>query len=101
MEFKTESDYRLLPKILVSKQAILNPKNINHRSFGYAIMFDLNPKDWRIYSAKPAKDIHFDKLGLNKIKYPVLLNEVPACEEQLNIRINVFTFDDAAGFKRH
>ena len=46
-------------------------------------------------------DIHFEQLGLNKIKYPVSLNEVPACEELRNIRINIFTFDDAAGFKRH
>ena len=101
MELNTESDYRLLPKFLVSKGAILNPKNIDHRSFGYAIMFALNPKDWREYSSKPENDIHFAQLGLNKIKYPVLLDEIPACEEQLNIRINVFTFDDAAGFKRH
>ena len=53
MELQTESDYRLLPKFVVSKQTILNPKNINHRSFGYAIMFALNPKDWREYSSKP------------------------------------------------
>ena len=53
MELQTESDYRLLLKFLVSKQAILNPKNIDHRSFGYAIMFALNPKDWREYSSKP------------------------------------------------
>ena len=45
MEFKTESDYRLLPKFLVSERAILNPKNIDRRSFDYAIMFALNPKD--------------------------------------------------------
>ena len=31
----------------------------------------------------------------------MLFDEVPAREEQLNIRINVFTFDDAAGFKRY
>ena len=64
-------------------------------------MFTQNPKDWREYSSKPEMDIYFEQLGLNKIKYPVLLNEVPSCEEQLNIRINVFTFDDEAGFKRH
>ena len=101
MELITGSDYRLLLKFLVSKRAILNPKNIDHRSFGYAIMFAQNRKDLREYSSKPSMDIHFEQLGLNKIKYSVLLNEVPACEEQLNIRINVFTFDDAAGFKRH
>ena len=101
MELITGSDYRLLPKFLVSKREILNPKNIDHRSFGYAIMFAQNPKDWREYSSKPSMDINFEQLGLNKIKYPVLLNEVPACEEQLNIRINVFTFDDATLFHSH
>ena len=45
MKLNTESDYRLLPKFLVSKRAILNPKNIDHRSFGYAIMFALHSKD--------------------------------------------------------
>ena len=64
-------------------------------------MFALNPNDWRISSSKPAKNINFEKLGLNKIKYLLLLDEVTACEEQLNIRINVFTFDNTAGFKRH
>ena len=101
MELITGSDYRLLPKVLVSKRAILNPTNIDHRSCGYAIMFAQNPKDWKEYSSKPSMDIHFEQLGLNKIKYPVLLNKVPACDEQLNIGINVFTFDDAAAFKRH
>ena len=83
MKLNTESDYRLLPKFLVSKRAILNHKNIDHRSFGYAIMFALNPKDWREDSSKTEKDIHFKQLGLNKIKYPVLFEEIPACEEQL------------------
>ena len=85
MELMTESDYRLLLKFLVSKRAILNPKNNDHVSFGYAIMFAQNPKVWREYSSKPKMNIYFEQLGLNKIKYPVLLNEVPACEEQLNI----------------
>ena len=101
MELITSSDYRLLLKFIVSRRAILNPKNINHRSFSYSIMFVSNPKDWREYFSKSSMDIHFEQLGLNKIKYPVLLNEVAACEEKLNIRINVFTFDDAAVFKRH
>ena len=101
MELITGSDYRLLPKFLVSKRAILNPKNIDHRSSGYAIMFAQYPKNWREYSSQPSMDIHFEQLGLNKIKYPVLLNEVPACDKQHNIRINVFTFDNAALFKHH
>ena len=54
MEFNTtESDFRLLPKFLVSKRAILNPKNCDQRSFGYAIMFALYPKDWKYYASNP------------------------------------------------
>ena len=101
MELQTESDYRILPKYLISKRAILNPMNNDHRSFGYGIMFALYPNDWKIYKLKPQSDHHFRDKGLDKIKYPVLIDEIPALEEQLNIRINVFTFDDAAGFKRY
>lgn len=102
MEFNTsESDFRLLPIFLASKRAILNPKNCDLRSFGYAIMFALYPNDWQFYASNPRNDINFEQLGLNKIKYPVLVDEIPACEEQLNVRINLFTFDDAAGYKRH
>ena len=64
-------------------------------------MFALYPNDWKLYFSKPEQDKHFNHIGLNKIKYPVLLDEIPICEEQLNTRINVFGFDDASGFKRH
>ena len=95
------SDFSLLPRYLLSKRAILNPKTIDYRSFGYAIMFSFHPNDWKLYKYKPDLDGNFEKHGLHKIKYPVLLEEIPALEEQLNIRINIFTFDDSAGFRRH
>ena len=101
MSLTSVSDFRLLPTFLVSKRAILNPKNIDHRSFGYAIMFSFHPNDWRFYKSKPELDGNFEKHELHKIKYPVLHEEIPAIEKQLNIRINIFTFDDSAGLKRH
>ena len=97
----SESDYRLLPSFLFSKRAILNPTNIDQRSFGYAIMFYLHPNDWQKFKSKPHLDVNFEKDGLNQIKYPVLLEKIPALEDQLDIRISVYTFDDAAGLKRH
>ena len=36
MKLITGSDYRYFPKFLISKRATLNPKNIDHRSFGFA-----------------------------------------------------------------
>ena len=44
---------------------------------------------------------NFEKHELHKIKYPVLLKELPALEDKLNIRINIFTFDDSTCLKRH
>ena len=49
MEIQTESDYRLWQTILVSKRELSNPKNFDHRSFGHAIMFALNPKNLKEY----------------------------------------------------
>ena len=54
-----------------------------------------------MFKLQPHSDKNFEKDGFNKIKFPVLLNEMPALEEQLNIRISIYTFDDAAGLKRH
>jgi hypothetical protein len=101
MALTTEIDYRMLPKYLLTKRAILNPRNNDYRSFDYAIMFALNPNDWRICALNPQNKFKFTNFGLDKLKYNVLLVEIPAYEELLNIRKNVFTFDDVAGFKRH
>jgi hypothetical protein len=43
----------------------------------------------------------FPQHGLHKIKYPFQIDDIPAPEDQLNILINVFTYDDATGYKRH
>ena len=101
MSLQSESDFRLLAKFLVSKRAILNPTNMDHRSFGYAIMFFLHPNGWKMFKSKPHLDDNFERYGLNNIKYPVLLEEIPALEDQLDIRISIYTFDDPSGLKRH
>ena len=47
-----------------------------------------------------ASNSRFIQHGLDKIKYPVLPNEIPALENTFHIRINLFSFDDAFGYKR-
>ena len=98
---QAQSDYRLLPIFLQSKLAILNPRNNDLKSFGHAIAFSFHPSDWTNKPFKQASETRFREHGLNKVKYPVLLEEIPALEELLNLRINVFTFSDPDGFKRH
>ena len=96
------SDFRLLPKFLISKGAILNPKNQDNRSFGYALAYFYHPNDWGYnpYKTSQPPD-RFIEHGLDKIKYPVHLEDIEGLEDQLNIRINIFTFDDPDGYKRH
>ena len=43
----SETDFRLLPKFLQSKRAILNPMNNDHCSFGYAIVLFYHPGEWK------------------------------------------------------
>lgn len=94
-------DYSPLPDFITSKRAVLNPMNDDDRSFGHAIVYALHPNDWGHNQFQNPHPDRFVQHGLDKIKYPVLVSDIPALEDQLNIRINVFTFDDSEGFKRH
>ena len=96
----SESDFRLLPKFLQSKTAILNPQNNDLRSFGYAIIYAFHPSDWYYSRSHIPLEERFAQHGLDKINYPVKIQDIPSLEEQLNIRINVFSFIDGSGFKR-
>ena len=99
-----ESDFRLLPKFIQSKPAILNPQNNDHCSFGYAIVLFYHSGEWKYrfnsIMAERLKQRLFEH-KLDQIKYPVQVRDIPAIEDQLNLRINVFTFDDPTGYRRH
>ena len=97
----SESDYRLLPSFIASTLSVLNPRNNDLKSFGHAIAFVLHPTDWRYRRVFSASNSRFIEHGLDKIKYPVLPNEIPGLEDKLHYRINLFSFDDAFGYKRY
>ena len=97
----SESDYRLLPSFIASTRSVLNPRNNDLKSFGHAIAFALHPTDWKSRKVYSASNIRFSQDGLDKIKYPVLPNEIPGIENKLYYRINLFSFDDAFGYKRY
>jgi hypothetical protein len=80
MGLTNEGDFLMLTKYLISKRAIINLRNNDHRSFGYSIIFAFIPNDWRIYARNPQNDYKFNKIGLDKLKYPVLIDELPAIE---------------------
>jgi hypothetical protein len=93
------SDYRLLPKFIVSTRSVLNPKNYDDQSFAHAIAYFYHPNDWNNRSA-PSRESRFQQHRLNQIPNPVTLQNIEALEDLLNLRINLFTFDDLEGYKR-
>ena len=101
MAHGSESDYKLLLSFIASTLSVLNPRNNGLKSFGHAIAFALHPTDWRCRRVYSASNNRFSQHGLDKIKYSVLSNEIPELEDKLHMRINLFSFDDAFGYKRY
>ena len=96
----SESYYRLLPSFIISTRSVLNPINNDLKSFGHAIGFALHPTDWRSRRIFSASNSRFIQHGLDKIKYLVLSNDISSLEERLQLRINLFLFEDILGYKR-
>ena len=96
-----ESDYRLLPCYNLSTRSVLNPINQDLKSFDHAIVFAHYPTDWNARRGQPAKEERFIKHGLDKLKYPVFPYDISESENQLRMRINLFSFDDQSGYRRY
>ena len=91
--------FRELPPFLSKKRAIINVQNTDNRCFGYALLSALEPAQ-----ANPHRstnyDHYFTRYGLDKIQYPVTINQIPEIEDQVQVCINVFTFWDDEGRAR-
>ena len=92
--------FKPLPEFLQSKRAIVNVQNRDNRCFGYAILSALFPVQQNPHRPQ-AYHQYFQQIGLHAIDYPVTPDQIPRLEEQLNLRINVFTFFDDEGKGRH
>ena len=100
----SESDFRLLPLFIQSKRAILNSLNNDHCSFGYANFLFYHPGEWKSRFKSLISDKlkqRFSEHRLDQIKYPVQIIDIRSIEDQLNFRINVFSFDDSIGCRRY
>ena len=91
--------FRELPPFLSKKHAIINVQNADNRCFGYALLSALEPAE--SHPHRPSNyDRYFERRRLDKLQYPVTLNQIPEIEERLQLCINVFTFWDDEGRAR-
>ena len=80
----------------MTKKAIVNVQNQDNRCLGFPVRVALHPgahePQHAFYYYR-----HFAEHGLDQLQYPVSPDQVPQLEEQLNLRINVFSFFDDEG----
>ena len=92
--------YTALPKFLAAKKAIVNVQNPDQRCFGYALLAALYPQDINADRYGQYAQ-YFQAERLNSIEYPVQPEQIPAIEETLNLKLNVFSFYDDQGKARY
>ena len=95
--------HRELHPYLKANKAIINIQNTDDRSFGYALLWFLDPlrdrtKRWRpnLYT-----EAMFERNNLVDLPYPSPPNDIHLYEIQLQININVFSFFDDERKARH
>ena len=94
--------YAELPDFLKNKRAIVNVQNKDNRCFGFAILSwwkakEKNGKTRNLERPRYYKEEDFQELGLEKLSYPVKPEDTRLMEEQLHIKINVYTYNDDEG----
>ena len=95
--------YQDLPPLLVKKTSILNIRNKDNRCFGYCLVaylleLERNQQGIKKPLIQPRRPYHyyphFERFALSNIQYPVSPRDIPTIEDQLQIKINIFSFFD-------
>ena len=89
------SSYIDLPKVIKSKEAIINMKNDDNKCFLWCVLRALNLKDKNNERIDGDLKSKVDTLGMGDIKYPVSLKDINKFESlNSNIEISVFAYDE-------
>ena len=91
--------YIPLPPHIQNRKATINIKNDDDKCFMYCLgrVLDSNPEKNNLERvSKHLKKVCTD-LGLDKIKMPVTVTDIPNIEKKFNISINLYSFDDDNG----
>jgi len=95
-----------LPKFLKDKKAIVNVNNKDNRCFGFSILaalyHDHLPTHLQLRKSRPGTyKCLFTQHGLDKLAYPVGIEDVAEIEKQIGIGINIFSYSDDKGVDRY
>ena len=88
--------YIELPSIIQNKKATINIQNKDDKCFMYCLGRALDPSPEKDHLERVTKHLKnvCAELGLDKIKMPISLKDIPKIEKDFNIDINVFGFKD-------
>ena len=89
------SSYIDLPKVLKSKEAIINMKNDDNKCFLWCVLRALNLKDKHNERTDGDLKSKVDTLNMEDIKYPVSLKDINKFESlNSELAISVFAYDE-------
>jgi len=94
------STYFKIPETLEKGHAVVNIKNNDNKCFLWSILACLHPK-----SNNPNRLLHYvryeKELNMKGISYPVHVKQIPKFENQNDISVNVFGFEEGEFFPIH
>ena len=88
------NSYIPLPKGIENKKGLINLKNKDNECFRWCHIRHLNPQDKDPQRIKKTDKQYIDQLDYSGISFPVTINQIPTIEEQNNIRISLFAYEE-------
>ena len=86
--------YKPFPNVITKKKAVINMENNDDQCFKWAVTRALNPVENNPQRIKGILRTQAEKYNWNDIKFPMKLKDILKFENNNNINVNVFSYDD-------
>ena len=86
--------YKPFPKVIMKKKAVINMENKDNQCFKWAVARALNPVDRDSERITKILKTQAEKYNWNDIEFPTKLKDIHKFENNNNVTVNVFSFDD-------
>ena len=89
--------YKPFPNAIVKKKAVINMENDDDQCFKWAVTRALNPVKNNPQRIKKILKIQAEKYNWDGIEFPTKLKDICKFENNNEVNINVFSFDEESG----